>query len=244
MRRTLFRSVLVVALLGAAAPIAWACSLVGQPDVRGALGFSANAFGSDVSGAVVPANVAATQGEGTPFVVEGIELVRLPPGPVEVHGTAVGRSTEEDVTPPSAVELSAATLSASGSGGGCGLGTCGRIVTIDLDVEATDDTAGRGRISYAIWFADDPGRFVGPPDDIVVRDPSDDRVWVYGTTADEGARLFAQVRAIDQAGNVGPASAPLQVDTGRGGGCRVLATPAAGTLAPLLLGLLWLRRRR
>ncbi len=237
MRRWHILTLLV--LLGSASA-AYACSLAPEASPGEVLGY-AQYVPADSAGGVLPANVAGRVDVGESFVSEGIEFFRYPEGTrtVDVGGTSIEVGTTADTTPPSTPIVRDANLSASGSG--CGAYTCGRIQTFHFDIEATDDVAPNERLTYAIYLADAPGRFVPEPDHLLVRDNGD--IWAFGNDDDEGATTYVQVRAIDQAGNVSALSEPFLVDTGEGG-CSAAARPRAGLGIPVLFALLWLRRRR
>lgn len=224
----------LVALLSSGS-VALACSLAPESSPTTVLGF--DAYGS-VTPDPVPRNVAGwVPNGGEAFVDGGIETYRFPADTAPtVGGVEIPVSDVVDDERPSTPTVTMATLTASGSGGGCGYTGCGRIVTFQFEVDAIDDIALPGRLTYAFYFTDSPSEEVsGAPDKVLVR-AYDGTLWGFGSEADEGATIFVSVRAIDQAGNVSALSEPVRVDTGSGRGCSAHST-STGTLLPSLFAL-------
>ncbi len=192
----------------------------------------------------VPRNVAGwIPNGGDPFVDGGITTYRFPEDVAPtVGGVEIPVSDVVDEEAPSTPTVTAATLTASGSDGCASYTSCGRIVSFEFEVDATDDVALEGRLTYAFYFTDSADEEVGArPDKVLVR-AYDGTLWGFGTEADEGASIFVRVRAIDQAGNVSALSEPVRVDTGSGRGCSAQGR-AVGTLSPLLFALCFLSWR-
>jgi len=226
------------------APVAYACSLVPEPQVTEWLGMSWD----DEPRPRPPANLASVApiGEGTSFRVGRLELFRVPEGTTEVDafGNRVLLDPTPDETPPSSPQIQSIVLTVSESDAGCGgVSSCGTITRLDYDVIADDDRAPRESLTFAIWLSREPGGPVGAPDHLVVVDPyGSNELWTYGDEDWEGRDLWAIVQVLDQAGNASGLSEPFLVDTGKRG-CSASGVPT-GTLAPLAFGLLLLARRR
>jgi uncharacterized protein (TIGR03382 family) len=128
-------------------------------------------------------------------------------------------------------------------------GTCNPIGYLVLAVAATDDATHPDRIGYRVQVtAGDAVR--SPNEDLVATDSS---LYLYFDPRSPGFVIDLEVSAVDQNGNVGPATAyhvdftnpnpvtdePEPTDDG---GCAT--SGGAGWLAALAVALLVLRRRR
>lgn len=225
-------------------PVAYACSLVPEPQVTDWLGMSWD--GEPAPHA--PANLASVApiGEGTSFRVGSLELFRVPEGTTEVDafGNRVVLDTTPDETPPSTPEIQSIVLTVSESDLGCSGGsTCGTITRVDYDVAAEDDRAPRESLTFAIWLSRERRDPVGEPDRLVVAERyGENALWTYGDEDWKGRDLWAVVQVLDQAGNASAFSEPFLVDTGKRG-CATNGVPT-GMLVPLAIGLLVIARRR
>ncbi|MBO6934182.1 MAG: hypothetical protein JJ863_04385 [Deltaproteobacteria bacterium] len=223
--------------------VALACSLADEPAPGVVLGYARYHSVPAEEIDPVPSNVAGAMADagGDAFSSAGVPLWRHPEGePVmTLGGTIIPRTDIVDSTPPSRPTITSAQLMSSG--GGCGAYGCGRLNTFHFEIDATDDIAPAERLTYAVYFTDDESAPAGEPDKLLVHD-WDGQLWGWGSESDEGARIFAWVRALDQAGNASELSEPVRVDTG-GSGCS--AGPRAGGLLPVaFVLLLFLRRQR
>ncbi|MCU0675424.1 MAG: hypothetical protein MUE69_21835 [Myxococcota bacterium] len=227
-----------------AVPVAYACSLVPEPQVTDWLGMS----WYDEPRPRPPANLASVApiGEGTSFRVGSLELFRVPEGTTEIDafGERVLLDTTPDEIAPSIPELQAVTLTVSESDVGCGgMSSCGTIARVDYDVVAEDDRAPHESLTFAIWLSRERRAPVGAPDHLVVADRyGSNELWTYGDEDWEGRDLWAVIQVLDQAGNASGFSEPFLVDTGKRG-CTTSGVPT-GTLVPVALGLLLVARRR
>ena len=207
------------------------------------LGYSG--FSSAAETSPVPANVAgATPSVGEPFSVEGLTFYRYAEGVTpSVNGVPLVRTDVVDETAPAAPVISNAYLHSRGRNSRDG-GSCGRLHTFHFEVEATDDVAEPNRLSYAVYMAETEDAFANEADVVITYEEGD--LWAWGTEADEGATRYVRLRAIDQAGNVGPLSESVRIDTGSAPGCSASGNAPLSQLALILaaLGLVAARRRR
>lgn len=225
-------------------PVAYACSLVPEPQVTEWLGMSWD----DEPRPRPPANLASVApiGEGTSFRVGSLELFRVPEGTTEVDafGGTVALDPTTDELPPTTPEIQSVVLTVSESDVGCGgVSSCGTITRVDYDVLAEDDRAPRESLTFAIWLSRERRAPVGAPNHLVVAERyGSNALWTYGDDDWEGRDLWAVIQVLDQAGNASDFSEPFLVDTGKRG-CTTSGVPT-GTLVPLAFGLLARRRRR
>ncbi|MCX4247669.1 MYXO-CTERM sorting domain-containing protein [Paraliomyxa miuraensis] len=132
--------------------------------------------------------------------------------------------------------------------GSCESSSCDDIGFITLDFAApTDDQTTADRMAYVIEVVDGEP-MAGLLPDGPFRPGTVNRIplqWLDGATDDQEAFEFTIViRAVDEAGNIGDASEPIEIaDPGSASGCSIGGPGRAWPLLALLPLGIWVRRR-